>query len=263
MRRKRKTKYTWLPIQNGRLFEDGGSSDASFQNFVLDVPSDGNTVTGVVPVVADLPQGTLTTVESEGIGEIIGNEYILKRIVGKCFTSLTTSYEGGSALGVDLLEDAAVIVTAGFFVARADPAVLTAPIGYDAGPEASLLYGPQTAELTRQPWIWRRTWLLGAGGFGPGLTEDLGTTIPDTSVIRGRGSWPFNNAGYGSVADGPHIDAKTGRRIRLEERLWFAAGACNINPTGHSVSLVQTVEVTLDCRYLGALRRPRSRSNFA
>lgn len=262
MRRKRKTKYTWLPIQNGATFGGEADYDRSEQKFVLDVPPDGDLVTGIIPVVADLPQGTLSTVESEGIGEIIGNEYILKRIVGKCFVYLDNTNVSGGVLGVDTLEDTATIVTCGFFVARADGNDLSQPIA--AGPEGNQLYGPEVAHNTRQPWIWRRSWILGVDGFGPGLTEDLGVTIPAGAVIRGRGSFPTNNTKYGSVMDGPHVDAKTGRRVRQTERLFFAASASYYNPAGIAPTTWNTnVQVMLDCRYLGALRRARNRSNFA
>jgi len=259
VRRKRKTRYTWLPIRNGRTFGEE-SADAAYQDFILDIPINGDVVVGVTPVVADTPQGTITTTETEGIGEIIGNEYVLKRIVGKCFVSWTNTNATSGAVGIDVLEDAAVLVTAGFFVARAEVGNPDQPIALG---ESQILYNPQSAFLTRQPWIWRRSWILGTGGFGPGLSEDIGTTFPQGGVFRGRGSWPINNAGYGSVQDGPHIDAKTGRRIRLEERLWFAFSGSLLNGIGTEASMVPQIEVTLDARYLGALRRPRGRSNFA
>jgi len=262
VRRKRRTKYTWLPIQNGATFGGDADYDRTEQKFVLDVPPDGDVITGIIPVVADLPQGTLTTVESEGIGEIVGNEYILKRIVGKVFCYLDNTNISGDALGVDTLIDTCTIVTAGFFVARADTAVLSQPIG--TGAEGNLLYSPQVAANTRQPWIWRRSWILGVDGFGPGLTEDLGVTIPTGSVIRGRGSFPSNNLGYPGVLDGPHVDAKTGRRVRLNERLFFACSASYYTPGGIAPTTWNTnVQVMVDCRYLGALRRPKGRSNFA
>jgi len=257
VRRKRKTRYTWLPTLDGTLFGSPQDEARSWQHFVLDVPVDGTFVLGLIPVVADLPQGTLSTVETEGMGEIIGNEYILKRIVGSVFCHLNLSNTSGStAITITDLRKFYVAVTAGWFVARADQASLDTPIG-SAETNAEQMYSPQVADLTRQPWIWRRTWILGLGNpsFGEG-------NLATSENIAGSESYPRNNIAYGSVRDGPHVDAKTGRRIRREERLFFAASACQVDNTALNSSLAPGVVMTVDTRYLGALRRAKSRSNF-
>lgn len=248
MRRKRKTRYTWLPIVPGFEWTDKGNSCVN--RFILDVPADGSIIAGQVPVIEDQPQDPGT---AEGIGEQVGNEYLLKRIVGKCFVSLTYA-ETVAVQQVGAYQP--VIVTAGFFVARADPTNYSGPIGAAEGPG---LYGTLEANLTRQPWIWRRSWMLGAGAFNQNGANPLDVTVADG--LNGRLSWPLNNY-CGSVLDGPHIDAKTARRVRLEERLWFGVSAASATTAAFTDGLA-FVNVDLEARYLGAMRRPRGRSNFA
>lgn len=247
VRRKRKTRYTWLPIVPGFEWTDKGNSCVN--RFILDIPTDGSVIAGAVPVLEDQPQDPGT---AEGIGEQVGNEYLLKRIVGKLF--LSTTYAATTT--PEQKNYRPIIVTAGFFVARADPTNFSGPIGAAEGPG---LYSPLEANLTRQPWIWRRSWMLGPGGFNFNGVNPVDQVVPQG--LDGQLSWPLNNY-TGSVLDGPHIDAKTARRIRLEERLWFGIAAASASTIGFT-DVAAFVNVDLEARYLGAMRRPRGRSNFA
>lgn len=77
--------------------------------------------------------------------------------------------------------------------------------------------------------------------------------------------FPPTTAHYGSIMDGPHIDAKSVRRVGNDERLWFAVSAVNFPLVTQSEIVVnQDVQIRgyLDFRVLGRLTRAHNRSNF-
>jgi len=68
------------------------------------------------------------------------------------------------------------------------------------------------------------------------------------------------------MAEGGHIDAKTMRRIRREERLWYCMSVTGADIGAEDVSDAKTsqphVAGTMDLRLLGALRKSRNASTF-
>lgn len=110
-------------------------------------------------------------------------------------------------------------------------------------------YSPLRLDNIQDPFIWRRTWVL---------TNDfalLNLGIAAQSVWN----FPRSNADYGSVMDGPHIDARTARAVKDEERLIAIISATNI---GGSVDTSGEVRWTLDWRLLAsALRSAGNRHN--
>lgn len=174
-----------------------------------------------------------------------GQDWFLKRIVGKlaiaCCTR-STATDGDTSWPN-------VLVGAGFFVAKAE----------DNNPEQPDLevqeYDPLGSENVRQPWIWRRTYVL----------TDSNITTPGGNPTR-YPVFTTNNLLLASGLDGPHIDAKTARRIRREERLWFVTTMTPFHyasDSGGSVSAsTMQVSVNLDYRILGAMRRSTNRSTF-
>lgn len=159
----------------------------------------------------------------------------LRRIVGKIF------------VGVNLAGDApAVLVSVGFIVLKVNTDDGT-PL--KAGGVEIINYNPLTVGANRDPWIWRRTWLL---GHGAGI---------NTGQLGGAGveGLPAHNAMCGSVADGPHIDAKTNRRIGPEERLFMCLGAGNFcNPAEQNNNQLYWM---LDYRLLGSTMKASNRRN--
>jgi len=228
--RKRRTRYTWFP-NIGFQGDDEDNDFAGFP-FTVQVPNQANTLG--VPVITDLipdfaaEQPTST---DNNLSDFIGNEYILKRIVGKCFIAPA---ESDSTAATD------IIVAAGFFIARADEAAPQVPIGSTGGLDIKLNYGPLNNQTTRHPWIWRRAWRL----------QNPASPIQVGYITTGSG---------GSLQDGPHIDAKSVRRVRLDERLFFAVQAGNF---GAAVSNTLDLSGYLDYRCLGALRKAKNRSAF-
>lgn len=224
-RRTRRPTVAWLPSFPS-IFA-GFQPDGNFLQFVLDPPgfsgagNDG--VTAVNAITTDAPpeaanEGNTRMAVYEGGG------YRLRRIVGKCFAAMD------QPTGIGRPE--ALLVTAGFIVLRVDPFTgdpLRAATAND--------YSPQLFGSERDPWIWRRTWLLG------------NNATPTTS--NGVETFPRNNAEYGSVADGPHIDQKTARTVKTEERLFFVASAVSLG-TAFATPLAGRAVVTLDYRLLGS-----------
>lgn len=96
-------------------------------------------------------------------------------------------------------------------------------------------YSPLANDSTGDPWIWRRTWLLTNSFAIPGgQSTDL----------------PRSNAEYGSIADGPHLDQRTARRVAREERLFFVLSA--ISTFGGAATNDGTGRFILDYRVLAS-----------
>lgn len=275
MRRKRKTKYTWLPVL-GQENATGGvpHQEVSSQTFFIDLPNDGTGPNvGATPLTFDTPQDQSTsTFGTEPLVDIIGNEYFLRRIVGKVVVGFQGSIRSNDDAQVVIAANVpAIQVAAGFLIARADPGNLALPQEFTTNPR---LYDALGADTMREPWIWRRSWILGwgdianesvvTGGVGAANEGVLGSTLQGFAFM-----FPSTNVRYGSVLDGPHVDAKTARRIRQDERLWFVASAQSW-PTGRTTPIMggagasSSLAVAVDCnvRMLGALRKARNRGVF-
>lgn len=245
--RRRRRKFTWLPTI-GTALPGEGVNASTVQVFEIGVPPVPNgfflgTSNNIIfPIVQDTPQEgqNVDGTTDEGIGEIIGNEYVVERIVGKVFLGYVapTSDSGNRS----------IIVKAGIFVARADDSNPSLPVGVTAGN-----YGPLDLGTVREPWMWQRTWLL-ASSFDA-----------ENGFTQGNEQNHTNFAGEAGASsyEGPHIDVKSVRRIRQDERLWFTCGAEGVNPRADATGINQgTLDGVLDIRVLGALRRPRNRSSF-
>lgn len=265
MRRRRRTKLNWLPVYGAP--NAGSTQFSSVQEMALDVPHTGpnQQVVGWTPIVVnDVPNQV--SEEDFPLNDIIGNEYILKRIVGKVFVDL--AYNNDTGAPVPLIEISNVIVAAGFFVARFDPTANEPFNPVAATTQGVALYSPLNSSLMREPWIWRRTWLLGPGAWGvsqgataPPSQNIIPPELPNGNILSG--GYPSNNTQFPGVLDGPHIDAKTGRRVRQDEGLFFSAAAhimpFSVNAADHPSAFVN---IHLDVRCLGALRRSKNRSAF-
>lgn len=265
MRRRRKTKYTWLP----NIGQDVPVGDpevlwtmAPFTSN-LAIPRDQSTAQYIFPVVADDPNEEEYGI-NDHMGTIIGNEYFLKRIVGKLFIQMgqdPSPYSVGPPVAAH--SPPGCIVAAGFFVSRAASDKETVqddyPIGLTATDGIANFdnYSPLARSTVREPWIWRRSWMLGNN------LDNFKTSPPN--VVRTGEAWlPPNNSFYGSVLDGPHIDAKTARRIRQDERLFFCITANRVLAASAQAPDVADgiLSFTLDVRYLGALRKAKNRGAF-
>lgn len=229
MRRRTRTKYTWFPNIGFQGAE--AENDLSGFPFTLTVPKEAGTsnanIFELIPDFTDSQPGSPT----DNLVDFVGNEYILKRIVGKCLASVSQSGAG----------PANIIFGCGFFVARADETAPQVPVGAGTQTEIKLNYGVLNNQNTREPWIWRRVWKFQNIGF-PVANGTIGTF------------------GGGSVQDGPHIDARSARRVKQDERLFVCIQAANVD----DIDVITDTSIFgyLDYRVLGALRKARGKSAF-
>jgi len=250
MRRRRSPKVTWLPTLGTTVGADEVEINVSglqSQFEVTKLPTDVGYL-GIYPLTVDQPSGE-DPAEPVSLADAIGSEYFLRRIVGKLF--INTFVDGPIANGVT-----AVAISAGFFVARSDYTTPGLPAGAtmlgtnpsDGNTWAS--FSPLDSRCMREPWIWRRNWILSVNGW------DAGGTQP----------YPSGNVNYGiSSLDGPHIDAKTRRRVSNDDRLYFAIAGTAWPfdfPEVDTEDLAVNVQFWLDYRLVGSLRKARNRGVF-
>lgn len=254
---RRRRKYTWFPnLGTTQPLAD----DSPFQGVEFTLPGiNPSQVISIAPLTYDRPSETTDTVDDENLGEIIGNEYIIERIVGSWYCNLSES----SPPPID--GSTAVLVTAGIFVARADTNTGNPdlPIGSITGDEAIHNYSPQHVDNTREPWMFRRTWMLGcpypsAAGDGVLLTNN---TSPNPQISFTRRAYPQSNVGYGDSMSGSHVDVRSVRRVADDERL-FAVLTAQMWPSNVQTESDTVVVSYFDYRILGALRKARGKSSF-
>lgn len=237
---RRKPRVLWLPVLGNDV-----SSIQDEDNWVngtqgsLTLPTGANSgriIFDAVPVTFDysdppsVEQGQFTKTLQDLAS---GNNYRLRRIVGKCFVSAYTQ-------ATDFTYMPPIDVCAGFIINKTDDSgnLVFANNPQDAAPLAS--------DASQDPWIWRRRWLL-----SPTPAWFSGVQAGNMYSFNGTGQYPQTNATYGSVADGPHIDQKTARVIGNQERLFFWISArTHTTTTTNEVSLAWT----LDVRILASLR---------
>jgi len=242
MARRRRTKYTWLPnTGTGGPVADVQDSTNGRDFGELVSPQDGTTAVAILDLLVDEPSEEIVT---GPIGPIIGSEYFLKRVVGKIFI-------GNNQQELNITP--AVLVGFGIFVARAedvDSGGPNLPIGALTQAQAVDNYSPLRQETVREPWVWRRTWILS------------NLQAPGASLVNGAMNFPANNTDYGSVLDGAHIDAKTARRISQDDRLFAVLAVRNYPLNTIATQAGGSVRAYIDYRALGALRKARNRSAF-
>lgn len=253
-RGRRRTKYSWVqPI--GTSFSPGDDvacnhrflTVAAGANF--DQQTSGFLPTLIQPVVLDEPVDQVSVTENRTIrlADQLGSDYILRRIVGKIGVFPQILSSGPPTL----LTPETLIVGVGFFVARADQTSPAEPIGTQGTDAATqverfMSYSPLATAAIKEPWIWRRTWILRNPGNNPTNFQ----TGLDSSLAGG------------SVVDGPHIDAKTVRRIGQDDRLFIAASFASLDDLLTNETTDYSVSVVYDCRYLVRLTKRRQKGTF-
>lgn len=246
--RRRRTKGTWLPNVGTAINEEETYQGRQFTLTLVAGPN--NSATAISPLTFDVEFGEdADPSTTTSMADVIGRDYVLQRIVGKLFLERQVA----ASAGID--PSAAVLVGAGFFVARQNDSGsgggVDTPIGSASAIERRDNYSVLDADNVREPWIWRRTWILGVGQ-------------QKSNVVAGlfeAGNYPCSNVYYGSVADGPHIDSKVKRRIGQDNRLWFGVSAMPY-PAGAAVAANIVVRGNLDYRLFGSIRKARNSSAF-
>lgn len=234
--RRRRTKYTWFPVL-GTAVDGGVTGNETLPGFPFTVGSPITEGAGdplITPLIPDREPDVPTT-SDENLVDFLGSDYIVKRIVGKIY---------GFASAAAGTSPPIILFAAGIFVARANESNPNEAIGASTAAERVLNYGPLDVSNIREPWMWRRTWVL--------------KNSNSNGAFTGAGLDSTYHAG--SVMDGPHIDVKVSRRVRNDERLWMALQAATILIDGASTPA--SVDGFVDYRVLGALRKAKNRSAF-
>lgn len=252
-RRRRRVKGTWFP-NIGTAGPEGNQEDDDNGIYAeLTPPIDGTSQIFVTELTFDHFVGEGATAEgtaSRSLADFEGSEYLLRRIVGKCFLALDqlTGVTTGQC----------VQCTASFMVARESQIpglTFPAPIGGESDLTMVQQYAPSGTSTVMNPWIWRRKWLL----------SNRADNAPGNNAnATGNRMFPRCNAEYGSVSDGPHIDCKTLRRVHREDRLWFVLQVRCLGPNwadpfgSNDMVVAPHVKVHLDYRLFGMLRKARN-----
>lgn len=230
---RRRRRVAWLPVfgSGGTLYEERASGIQTNLTLTGDglIRWDAVGLTFDYTDSAAFDQGTF----SKTLADLTsGNEWLCKRIVGKYFAAIRPGIEGGIGGAPPVVD-----VAAGFIVVRTDD---------NGNPTTNFdEVNPLIQDSAEDPWVWRRRWFLRPyGGFDP--------TGPQATWGF---QFPGSTAGYHSVADGPHIDQQTARRIHRQERLFFVQAARAYDPDGGTLSFVNpgTLSSFLDYRLLGTI----------
>lgn len=258
-KRRRRRRGTWFP-NLGTAGSPGDPDDDDYGRFFRIVADNnaGTSNTIILDLTFDQPEEDEALsggVNRSTLADIIGSEYILRRIVGNffCASDLNNNAETGSF---------ATMVTAGFFVARAEDssteaADISLPIGTETAVETRENYSPAQGSTIREPWIWRRRWILGNSVRFNGASAEGVTQFPPTNTTFQPG-----------VMNGPFIDARTVRRVSQDDRLWFACSVRQLGPLWDTPfindGVAQNVNVNchLDYRLFGHLTKARNRGTF-
>lgn len=254
--RRRRTRGTWFPnIGTANTGEDNPQG----RQFQINFPGGSEQQIVFTHLTFDEPRTDDALGASDAsLADVIGSEYVLQRIVGKFFANRAAALT--LVGGTERDDQPAVLLSAGFFVARANDAGsgggIESPIGSASAAELRDNYSPLDLDTTREPWIWRRSWMLGSAAGAGAIEVGAGTLA---SAAR---AFPPSTALCGSVADGPHIDSKVKRRVAQDQRLWFIVAAVpwpipTVVDTG-----TLAVQGYLDYRIFGSLRKARNSSAF-
>lgn len=250
--RKRRAKRTWFPVLPTVYGPGAGEAQTFFHtNHVLSWSSEGPS-SGVTQVIDTTPLLADGDVNADQFSEDItlrdrveGKDYVTTRIVGKIW--------GGPGWSQSVIDEQAVtginqvIFAAGIAVFPADENT-----GDPALTDEE--QDPFKANNSAGPWAWRRTWTMSNPSAIP-----LASGLASSTFAVGN---PISIGGFGSMADGGHVDCKVGRRVSREQRLYFVFAAAILD--GNLAVSDEDMNITYgyDLRVLGAMRKARNRSVF-
>lgn len=270
--RKRRNTGIWLPVLGT---EPNEATSSHVRSVILALDSDAvyaNGENAVISMLVDTPKNRTSVGPTSDISEVVGNEYFLSRLVGKINIGVDQQSDTIDPTGgIPTRSNWAVQVFAGFFIAQADDNSPTLAIG--EATNDGINYQVDGVDNIRQPWIWRRSWLLqpaylkeGRTGWFIGQQVNSIASQPDGNNFP-IWDYPSNNGSYGTSSfDGAHFDQKTKRRVRQEDRLWLGITARGY-PFASEPALTLTanpihVNVNVDLRAFGSLRKARNSGRY-
>jgi len=157
MRRRKRARYTWLPTW-GQDRGEGEPTIQTYQTVNVTVSSEASSF-GVVGLLEDFPTEDESAFAQQSMADLIGSDYVVRRIVGKMFVHA----EYNNTADFNAYSQPPVMVKAGIFVARADSAQSNnVPVGWTSS-NAQDNYNPFNRLTQREPWLWQRSWVLGQG----------------------------------------------------------------------------------------------------
>lgn len=283
--RRRKTRVSWFPPLGSAYTIDNVTINSGITTFRVDVLPNGDINTLEVPLTFDFGQEELLRFASETIptitlADLQESAWRLKRIVGKIHAAyFPASFVPEDTQGIiDQASFPAAYLAAGFMVRN---------VASDGLPSAPNVVNLLTRDDYTDPWVWRRTWVLGQDSTTNLFNTNLFSTAAGKTWAPTNDSnfqftplsfplsniddalpfalFPKTNAHYGSVADGPHVDQKTNRRIGPEQRMFlhFATKGLPIQPPGGDLPATGKVIGVYDLRFVGSMLRASNRRNAA
>lgn len=242
--RRRRPAVAWLPTQRIQQGEAPNSVDAAGVQGTLVIDDTGFVGYDAFPLTFDTskdpawfdPDVDPLVAQPTLKDYVAGNEYRLRRIVGKAFL-----HASGDELDDPPEFDALVDCAVGFIVCKTDD---------DGSPNTNFgEVNPLAAASMNDPWIWRRRWVLNP--YGTSRAVDPNSNNRDIFWTAG---YPNSTAGYGSAVDGPHIDQKTARVISSQERLYCVIAARSLNQAEVNETVASDLHYNVTVRLLASLR---------
>lgn len=250
MRRKR-ARYNWFPVlgTESDVFDEGDffapASGRLHVTIADPAPMDIVSLTWDYPTEVEEGFDTIPS-----LADFQGSEYQLERTVGKFFVQVNTTNAQA-----DPAPEQAVrcLVVAALIVLRVDEKT-GAPLRSGDLSE----YSPMLSENIADPWIWRRSWILAEEHTWPSQASIF--------YNRFQQGFPRSNALYGDIESGPHVDTRSVRRIRKEERLFlivqaFKLDANFIPEAPQEGEPLPDIQYLFDYRILGKLVKASARGN--
>lgn len=213
--RRRRPKVVWLPNigEPGYSGDDLSANPSYIHNTSTVTLGGGRIATLEFALFQDNPPERLglgAAAETaqwirSGLANMVDYGYKLRRIVGKLIVAVGTPGEVPV-----LLEHSGLVVTAGLMVRRVDS---DSGLAEATGTEANA----NALATVRDPWIWRRSWILRNASLIANNPIFTGASDEVNAIL----ACPPSTSQYGSVMDGPHVDAKTSRVVGPDERVFL------------------------------------------
>jgi len=225
--RRKSPRVVWLPQTNANSL--GANASSAYQIFTVGASGDiGDFAVGEIPLTIDAQSDPLDLTTS--LADVESAGYRLRRIVGKIWVRYDQDDDNAIPRQV--------VCTAGIIVRTSNPAT---GVSLAFGSGNGSLVSPGEIEQAGDPWIWRRSWILGA-------------RVPvQGSLIGSQPGDNYQAAAAGGNSDGPHVDQKTARLVQAEDRLFLDVSVTILVP-GLDQQTAGNVTVVTDLRCLASMR---------